>query len=412
METSWFSLLTSRRSRPPVKDLLSLLRPKCKEIITEEELRKLLAKNRKLRVKLGVDPTGAELHLGHAMSLMLLNIFERAGHEVHFIMGDFTAQIGDPAGQAARRRELSRAEVKQNMRTYKAQISTLINLKKAKVNQNSKWLGSMKLESFLKVAGALSLGAVAQREDFRARIKSGSGVSLREASYSALMGIDSIETKADIEVGGIDQLLNFMQTRDIMSAFGHSPEVVLATPILEGTAGDGRKMSKSFNNYIALSASADEQFGLVMSIPDKLILSYFISFGDIYENEIEKLDREIAQAPFALKKELGLLITSIFHNEKEAKCALENFERRFSKKEYTSKDETNVWVRLPKGALDALCDAYGGELSKSKIRTLLGQGGVRRLDAGDETTLGADDKIKDGDLVKVGKRGLLRFKKK
>jgi len=169
METSWFSLLTSRRSRPPVKDLLSLLRPKCKEIITEEELRKLLAKNRKLRVKLGVDPTGAELHLGHAMSLMLLNIFERAGHEVHFIMGDFTAQIGDPAGQAARRRELSRAEVKQNMRTYKAQISTLINLKKAKVNQNSKWLGSMKLESFLKVAGALSLGAVAQREDFRAR---------------------------------------------------------------------------------------------------------------------------------------------------------------------------------------------------------------------------------------------------
>ncbi len=412
METSWFTLLARRRREPLAKDLLPLLRPKCKEIIKEEELKKLLSKKSKLRVKLGVDPTGSELHLGHAVPLMLLNIFERAGHQVHFIIGDFTAQIGDPAGRLEKRKELSRKDVEQNMKSYRTQIAPLINLKEVTIRRNSEWLGSMKLESFFKVLGAVSFGDMAQREDFRARIKLGAGVSLREANYAVLMGIDSLETKADIEVGGIDQMLNFMETRDIMSAAGSIPEVVLMTPILEGTAGDGRKMSKSFNNYVALSASAEEQFGQIMSIPDKLILSYFISFGDIYENEIEKLDEAISKDPFALKKELGLLVVSLLHGEKDAHEALQNFERRFSKKEYSKEDETLIRASLPRGVLEALGDAYGKELSKNKIRALLDQGGVRKMTAGGDMRLAAGDSIGDGDLIKVGRRSLFRFKKK
>ena len=417
MEAPWFSRLFGRFQEPlgtkSAGEFLSLLRPKAKEIITNAELEGLLKKKRKLKIKLGVDPTGSELHLGHAMPLMFLRLFQRAGHEIHFIIGDFTARIGDPSGRTDKRSDLSEREIAKNMKSYERQIAPIINLKKIKIHKNSKWLAGMPLGEFLKVTASVSFGEVAQSEDFRARGRAGSGVSLREANYSSLMAIDSLHLNPDIEVGGIDQLLNFMQTREIMSASGKKPEVILATPILEGTAGDGRKMSKSFHNYIALGAAPDDQFGLVMSIPDKLLLSYFISFGDIFEEEIHELDSYVGRAPFEAKKELGMLIVALLHGEKKAKKAQEDFERKFSSRAYQKGDEVSVSLSLPAPLLDALLHAFGGQLSKSRIRALIRQGAVRRIRGGAPETLSDESaSIADGDLIKAGKLNLFRFKKK
>lgn len=416
METLWFSLFLKRKeeefSRLTASEFLSLLRSKSKQVITEGELVELVKKKKKLKVKLGIDPTGAELHLGHALPVMLLRLFQRRGHEVNLVLGDFTAQIGDPSGQTEKRVELLARDVGRNMKTYTDQISPLLDLGHTKIHCNSAWLGKMKLAEYLRVLSGVSFGAIAQREDFRQRIKSGVGVTLREANYSSLMAIDSLHLKADIEVGGIDQLLNFMQTREIMGWVGVRPETVLLVPLLEGTAGDGRKMSKSFGNYVALHDTPDNQFGLIMSIPDKLILSYFVSFGDIYDYEIHDLDSYITQRPFEAKKELGMFIVALLRGEKAAQKAREDFERRFAKKEYKYEDAIKVTMKLPSAALEALVEAFRGEYSKTKIRTLIQQGGVRKVSDKTEKSLAETDIIEGGDLVKVGKLHLFRFLKK
>ncbi|MEK7650202.1 MAG: tyrosine--tRNA ligase [Patescibacteria group bacterium] len=416
MEGEWFGRLSERAQQPLGKlsadDFLALLRPKCREIITREGLEEALRTKRKLRIKFGIDATGAEIHLGHAVPLMLLRLFERAGHEVHFIIGDFTGKIGDPSGRTDKRREITDKEIKENIKTYTKQVSPILDLKKIKVHQNSKWLGKMPLKRFFEMISAISFGEVAQREDFRTRLKAGSPVSLREANYASLMAIDSVELKADIEVSGIDQLLNVMQARSVMEAQGMVPEVVLATPMIEGTAGDGRKMSKSFGNYIALSASADDQFGLVMSIPDTLLESYFVSFGDIYERELDELRAFIAANPFEAKKQLGMLIAALFHGQKAARAARAAFERKFSRKEFSESDAIDIHIRtgLPAPLFDMLMRALGDEYSRSQIRTLILQKAIRRINDGKDEVLGDQtDLVRAGDLIRVGKLHLFRF---
>ncbi len=410
MQNDWFSLLWERSgeslTRKSKEEFLALLKPKCKNITTEHELLALLEGKRKLRVKLGVDATGAELHLGHAVPLMLLRLFLRAGHEAHFIIGDFTGKIGDPSGRADKRVEQTDAEILRNIKNYKKQISLLLDIKKARIHKNSSWLAKMSLGAFLRVVGFISFGAVSQREDFRRRIETGSAVSLREANYASLMGIDSVHIKADVEVGAIDQLLNFMQVRDIMTGEGMRPEVLCATPLIEGTAGDGRKMSKSFNNYIALGAVAEDQFGLIMRIPDSIVESYFVSFGDIYEHELLGLKSFIAKDPFEAKKQLGMLVVALLHGHKKAQSAREHFERRFSRKEYIPKDKSEIRMSLPSPVFDALVRAFGDEYSRSHIRALLAQGGVK---CGDKVLKEHTDLVRDGDTIKVGKRHLFRF---
>ncbi|OGZ46906.1 MAG: tyrosine--tRNA ligase [Candidatus Ryanbacteria bacterium RIFCSPHIGHO2_01_FULL_48_80] len=415
METGWYSKLWARGSESfagiSPGDFLALVRPKCKQIITEDSLRALLSQKKKLRVKLGTDVTGADLHLGHAVPLMLLRLFQRAGHEVHFIVGDFTGKIGDPSGRMDRRLEQSDAEIRKNMKTYTAQISPLLDIKKAKIHKNSTWLSKMPLGEFLRIVGSASFGAVAQREDFRMRFKTGSPVSLREANYAALMAIDSLQVHADVEVGALDQLLNFMQTRDIMAGEGLSPETICVTPLIEGTSGDGRKMSKSFGNYIALSDTPENQFGLVMSIPDGLIKSYFVSFGDVYEQEVKELAEFIQSQPLEAKKQLGTLVVALLHGDEAARLAREDFERKFSRKEYKKEDERIVFAKLPNLVVRAIDAALRGELSSSEVRRLIKQGAVRKSVDGEFLPVESEtETIKDGDLIKIGKRNILRFK--
>ncbi|MSR76510.1 MAG: tyrosine--tRNA ligase [Candidatus Ryanbacteria bacterium] len=415
MEGDWFGRLYERSQKSLGKisadDFLALLRPKCREVVTREGLEELLRSGRKLRVKFGIDATGAEIHLGHAVPLMLLRLFGRAGHEIHFVVGDFTGKIGDPSGRTDNRRQITDKEITTNLKTYAKQVTPILDLKKVKVHQNSKWLSRMRLAEFFEMIGAISFGEVAQREDFRARLKAGSPVSLREANYASLMAIDSVELKADIEVGGIDQLLNFMQARSVMEAQGMKPEVVLTTPLIEGTAGDGRKMSKSFGNYITLGASADDQFGLIMSIPDTIIESYVVSFGDIREDELDELRAFIKINPFEAKKQLAMLIVSIFHSEKSARDARDAFERKFSRKEFSGSDAIDIRMKvLPAPLFDALMRALGDEYSRSQIRTLISQRAIRRLADGAETVLADQaDLVRAGDIIKVGKLHLFRF---
>jgi tyrosyl-tRNA synthetase len=414
MEYKWFSQLWQARNKSlegiSTAELLDLLKPKCQEIITERELSSALDSKKTLKVKLGADATG-ELHIGHALPLILLNIFQRAGHDIHFIIGDFTAQIGDPAGSATKRKELTAVEVEQHLKGYKKQISKLIDLRRANVHKNSKWLSKMRLPEFFKVLGALSLGKIFQREDFRERLGNGVGVSMREANYSTLMALDSLHLDIDIEVGAVDQLLNFMHTRDIMGASNKTPEIILMTRLLEGTAGDGRKMSKSFNNYIALSATAADKYGLIMSIPDGLIESYYLGFGDIYTKELAELKQFISKEPLEAKKQLGMLVVAIFHGENKAINARKDFERKFSKKEYRASDEMKVKAELPASVLNVLEDVT--DLSRNRIRKLISQGGVKRVEGEQETPIkDSDDSVVDGDVIKVGKLKLFRIHSK
>lgn len=416
MEALWFSRFYERHHMPLAHlsrgEFLSLLRPKCKQIITDVELAEILSKNKKLTVKLGIDTTGSEIHLGHAVPLMILRLFQRRGDQIHFIIGDFTGQIGDPSGRTQKRVQLSAAEIKKNMKTYERQIGPLINLKKAKIHKNSTWLKKMTLADYMSVAGAINFSLVAQREDFRERAKTGAGVTLREANYASLMAIDSLHLKADIEVGGIDQLLNMMQAREVMEAHNCAPEVIITTPLIEGTAGDGRKMSKSFENYIALGASPGEQFGLIMSIPDSLLISYFTSFADVYDHELGELEAFIRAEPLEAKKQLGMLIVAIMHSEKKARSAREEFERKFSKREYTAADEDVVSLALPAPLGDALSVAFKGVKSRSALRILVEQGGVKKIEGGESsgayTSLA--DTVAEGDCIKVGKMHIFRFK--
>ena len=416
MRADWFSLFWERAEKPLGKlsadDFLALLRPKCKQIVTREDLERHVRSGKKLRVKLGVDATGAEIHLGHAVPLMLLRLFQRRGDDAHFVIGDFTGKIGDPSGQTGKRREISNKEIAANIKSYTKQIAPILDLKKAHVHKNSKWLSKMPLAHFFEMIGAISFGEVAQREDFRERLKAGSPVSLREVNYASLMGIDSVELKSDIEVGAVDQLLNFMQARSVMEARGMHPEAVLVTPLIEGTAGDGRKMSKSFGNYIALSDTSENQFGLIMSIPDGLIKSYFVSYGDIYEKETTELEEFIQLQPLEAKKQLGMLVVALLHGETAAHRTREDFERKFSKKEYSAKDAIEIKINLPAPLFDALVRAMGDGESRSQIRRLIAERAVRRLGHGEEILEDATAIVRDGDIVKVGKLQLFRFLQK
>jgi len=256
-----------------------LLASKTEKILPEdvvlERLRRSRASGEPLVVKLGVDPTSPDLHLGHAVPLMLLRRFQDLGHEVILIVGDFTAQVGDPAGRVQERPSLTREEIETNFRTYREQAGKILDLDRVQVRHNSEWLDPVTLPELLRILEGINLSASLQREDFRARIEKGYSLSIAEVLYSVLMGLDSVALECDLEIGGIDQLLNLQMCREVMQNAGLPPEGIVCTAILEGISGDGSKMSKSLGNTIALTDPPEEIYGKVMRIPDRLLEPYF-----------------------------------------------------------------------------------------------------------------------------------------
>ena len=339
-EADWTEMSTT--------EWLEIIKNKVGENIDMDKLPNLIEENRTLTIKFGIDPTAANIHIGHVVPLMLVKAFVKKGHKVHIIIGDFTARIGDPSGRNTERAILTDEDIMENFKTYEQQISMFVDLEKIDICFNSAWINKLSPTELFGFLQLVSLTQATQRKDFKTRVESGSSVSLAEVCYGPLMGIDSFILKADVEIGGVDQLLNFMQCRDIMEKKGITPEVALMTPILEGTSNDGRKMSKSFGNAIAVLETDDEKFGKFMSIKDELILPYFKCFAFINDSNLAELETFIKDNPNEAKKQLATFFIGMqHHNMLIGEATRKSFERRFSTKKL--KDEDFKKIKLVDG---------------------------------------------------------------
>ena len=306
-----------------MRDQLTQLTRGAAQIITEAELAQKLRANRPLRVKLGVDPTSADIHLGHTVVLRKLRDFQEAGHQAILIIGDFTALIGDPSGRSVTRPTLTREEVERNAETYREQAFKILDQSKTEIVYNGSWLGKLSFEDVIRLNSNVTLQQLLQREDFRARMKSEQPIHAHEIQYPIMQAYDSVMVKADVELGGTDQLFNILLGRDLQKQNGQPQQIVLLTPILEGLDGK-QKMSKSLGNYVALNDSPAEMFGKLMSISDELMVQYYLLL----------LSRELPKNkhPFEAKKELAAKIVATYHSRAAANKAEEEWTRRFSEK--------------------------------------------------------------------------------
>ena len=413
--TKRYDELFIKRSKEPLKgisssDFLELVRPKVEVALTWEDLKKKLERKKTLNVKLGIDPTGSELHLGHLVPVILLDLFARARHHIDLVIGDFTARVGDPSGRETSRQALTASEIEKNFSSYKDQIKKYIDVSKITLRRNSEWLENMNLGDFFAIIQRISLSDASQREDFRARTKNNQGVSLAEACYGVLMGLDSVSLLSDVELGGIDQLLNFGQCRSVQEISGMEKEAALTTPILEGTSGDGKKMSKSLDNYIALDSASSEKFGKIMSIPDELIVPYFKSFAIIREDEIPEIERLTNNNPLEAKKQLATFIASLgeedlSQGEKERTL----FEDTFSQGRVSEEKILELKGGLNTSLFDALNES-GHFKSKSELRRLFSQNAVTVRDGSGEKILKETNTLGEiSGIVRVGKRKFFKI---
>ncbi len=321
----------------PVAEQIELLSRGAVDVVSREELEKKLAQSVAsgvpLRVKAGFDPTAPDLHLGHTVLIQKLKHFQELGHQVLFLIGDFTGMIGDPTGKSETRRPLTREEVAQNAETYKAQIFKILDPVRTEVVFNSAWLSQLTSHDFIRLASQLTVARMLERDDFKRRFEAQQPISIHEFLYPLIQGYDSVALKADVELGGTDQLFNLLMGRELQRAAGQPPQVVLTMPLLEGLDGVN-KMSKSLGNYIGVSDPADDIYGKVMSIPDQLMFRYYELLSDLPASRIMRLRERLATGeahPKEVKKALALELTCRYHGQDEGERAEENFERVFTR---------------------------------------------------------------------------------
>ncbi len=382
-----------------------------KVVLPEAELKTRLeesrAKRRPLEVKYGIDPTGAAVHLGHAVPIILLERLQRMGHNVTVIIGDYTTSIGDPSGRVTERPILSDEQIRANFATYTEQIAPLLDMSNVRVVRNSEWLNGYSMKDLLLIGRHLKVAEILQREDYRGRL--GAGMTLSEILYPVAMGVDSVELKTDIEVGGQDQLLNMQMCREVMANRGMRPEVIISTGLVLGTTGTGQKMSKSLDNFIALNHTPTDVYGRVMSIPDNLTYDYFGMFTEIEPSELAKLAATVH--PMLAKKILARTLTAIIHGPEVAAETAESFESRFSRRDYAAATAGSIAVGMTEGDLTELLRAHRGGTSNKELQRLFSQNGVQVVDeAGNRTPVAsvaelqqrlADDPTLT--VVKIGK---------
>lgn len=355
--------------RPNKPSITSITSRGVSDIVVREHLEKSLASGKKLRIKFGIDPTGSTIHLGHAVAFRKLRQFQELGHKIVLIIGDFTAQIGDPSGRSETRKSLTEAEVKANLKTYLSQAGKIFDVKKAEVRYNSEWHKKKGLAAILELARAATIQQVLKREDFQKRIKEDTDISLLETLYPLLQGYDSVAVKADVEIGGTDQMFNLLMGRRVQRHFGMAEQDVLMVPLIEGTDGV-KKMSKSYGNYIGVTESAAEMFGKVMAIPDSLIGKYAETLTD--------LTIESGSDPRGAKLLLAEAIIAEYHGERIANETRNEWVRVFSEGS-APKDIPTLPVSkkdLTSGTIITLMLAAGIE-SKSEARRLLSQKSVK-----------------------------------
>lgn len=359
----------------PSKKIEHLLSHQVEEVIVRESLEKKLRSGKKLRIKLGADPSRPDLHLGHAVVLRKLKEFQDLGHTVVFVIGDFTALIGDPSGKSKTRPMLSAAEIRKNAKTYFKQVGKILDAKKCEVRYNSEWLGKMKAADFIGLAAKFTVARILERDDFAKRTKEHFDVHVHELLYPMLQAQDSIALEADVEIGATDQKFNMLSGRDLARRHNLPEQDVITCKILVGTDGV-RKMSKSLDNYVALEDSADDMFGKTMSIPDAALPNWLELAADYSEEEIEKEKTALKSGtnPRDVKARLARRIVALYHGEKAAEAAAAAFDKRFKKGEMPS--EMIAWS-LPgaRKLYEVVAKAFG--LSNSQARRDIESGGVR-----------------------------------
>ncbi|MFN3813104.1 MAG: tyrosine--tRNA ligase [Aquificaceae bacterium] len=356
------------------EEQLKLIKKGTVELIEEEELLKKLMEGRSLKVKVGFDPTAPDLHLGHTVLLQKMRTFQQLGHEVYFVIGDFTAMIGDPTGRTETRPPLKREDVLENAKTYEHQVFKVLDPERTNIVFNSTWLSELETDGIIKLAGKYTVARMLEREDFSKRFRDGIPIYIHEFLYPLLQGYDSVFLKADVELGGTDQKFNLLVGRDLQRSFGQEAQVCITLPLLVGLDGT-RKMSKSYGNYVGITEESHQMFGKVMSISDDLMWEYYLLLTDYTEEEIEKMKR--SYHPMEAKKKLAHYIVSRYHSKDEANMAMEAFEKTFSKREFP-KDAPIIKVQrgLRKKAYELLYE-LGIESSKNSARRLIEGGGLK-----------------------------------
>ncbi len=347
--------------------------------------------------KFGIDPTGSEVHLGHAVPMLVLSRFQRLGHEVVFIVGDLTASIGDPSGRSDERPHLSAADIAANLATYREQVSPFFDFSRAQFRHNGEWLGAVTLPRLIEVTAQIPVSIPLQREDFRSRLAGGHGLSLAELLYSVAMALDSVEVRCDVEVGGLDQFLNMQMGRKVMEICGLAPELVVATPLVEGTDGTGAKMSKSRGNYVPLTAPAQEVFGKLMSVPDRLVSPYLKALTEWRDSEIAVAEERLAAGslhPMDLKRLLAGDVTAALHGLDAAIQARAGFAERFSRRSYRELTDLPTVADTGQTVTEAV-RALGFAPTASAVRRLAQQDGLRLVvevgDSQDQLRLSVDE---------------------
>ncbi|MGQ9461892.1 MAG: tyrosine--tRNA ligase [Candidatus Fervidibacter sp.] len=393
----------------PVEEQLAILKRGVGEIVPEEELRRKLERSVKtgkpLRVKLGIDPTASDIHLGFAVVLRKLRQWQDLGHTAVLIIGDRTATIGDPTGRSETRPQLSLEEVRQNAETYTQQVFKILDPKRTEVRYNSEWLDKLTLSELVFIASQMTVARMLERDDFAQRFKNEQPIALHEFLYPLMQAFDSVAIQADVEMGGLDQKFNILTGRDIQRAYGQEPQVAFLMPLLIGLDGV-RKMSKSFGNYIGISEPPQEMFGKVMRIPDELMRQWFVLCTDVPEKEIDEI---LAGHPMEAKKRLAWEIVKLYHGGEEADKAKAEFERVFQKRELPSEIPTvEVAAELTNLPIADLLVALELAASKNEAKRLITEGAVE-LNGEQITDWRKVTTVKTGDIVKIGKRKFARL---
>lgn len=374
------------------------------EVIEKDHLKKAMLSGRQLRVKFGIDPTSPDLHLGHAVALRKLKQFEDLGHKIVLIIGDFTARVGDPTGRSETRKPLTEKEIKLNLKEYLKQAGKILNIRRAEVNYNSKWLAKENMEKIFQLASAGTFQQMMKRADFKKRVDEGGDISVVELLYPLMQGYDSVKVKADVELGGSDQLFNLLMGRKVQRHFGQPEQDILTVPLLVGLDGV-KKMSKSYGNYVGLDDEATDMFGKVMSLPDALIENYLLLCTGLVSDEIKNI---MKLPPRDAKVRLGKEITSIYHGEKDAGKAVENFEKIFSKKEIPEDAPELILFGKEISAVDLVLLSGVAE-SKSEAKRLIEQGALE-VGGRVEKDIHAMLTPQNGDAVRIGKKYFARIK--
>jgi tyrosyl-tRNA synthetase len=374
------------------------------EVISAGELAAKLGEGRPLRIKLGMDPTAPELHLGHSITLKKLRDFQRRGHTVIFLVGDFTAMIGDPTGRSETRKPLSPEEIKRNADTYRTQVAKVLDPARTEVRFNSEWMSQVDSRKLIEIAAKLSVARILERDDFEKRLGNQEPLFLHELLYPLIQGYDSVALKADVELGGTDQKFNMLVGRELQRAYGQSPQVVITMPLLEGLDGV-RKMSKSYGNSVGLTDKPADMFGKLMSVSDHLMLRYYELLTDIDKAELAAI-KSGAIHPMEAKKRLASLIVTEYHDAAAAAAARRSFESKFQRHEIPADAPVfrlgqELWVC-------ELMKQLRFASSTSEARRLLGQGAVR-VDGQTVTDVNFHFVPGEHKILEVGKRRVAKI---